>query len=259
MASSGSNSSFGSLQPNTLTRPIPLGRRNPFPPSAAFYMDPFQEGAGKGDAKGGAKGAKGAAKGGAKGAKGAKGDANSVKGVKGAHRRPFEAEWNDQSIWTLYFYGEGNFWGIFSNFFYIVFQYDGHRMYWSEQAFMWEKYKLFDPQNEVLRDAILNARNPGQVKELGRSVPNYVDEVWANARPRAMFNVLKEKFGQDEELKALLLRTGDRVLAEAAQKDRVWGIGLSVEQAQAGVPWRGDNLLGYTLMDVRNFFRAQMP
>ena len=48
-----------------------------------------------------------------------------------------------------------------------------------------------------------------------------------------------------------LKSTGDSILAEAAPNDLIWGIGLSVSDAQKGGIWRGSNLLGETLMKVR--------
>ena len=48
--------------------------------------------------------------------------------------------------------------------------------------------------------------------------------------------------------------TGDRVLVEASPLDRVWGIGLAVDDEAAASParWRGRNLLGFALMEVRD-------
>jgi hypothetical protein len=50
-----------------------------------------------------------------------------------------------------------------------------------------------------------------------------------------------------------LLGTGDRVLVEASPVDSVWGIGLAAADEKALNPrtWRGLNLLGFALMDVR--------
>ena len=61
------------------------------------------------------------------------------------------------------------------------------------------------------------------------------------------------KFGQNDELKKLLLETGDSVLAECAVKDRIWGIGLSMinPDRMDRACWKGQNLLGYALMMVR--------
>jgi ribA/ribD-fused uncharacterized protein len=43
------------------------------------------------------------------------------------------------------------------------------------------------------------------------------------------------------------------VLVEASPLDRVWGIGLAADHEAAASPsrWRGRNLLGFALMEVR--------
>lgn len=48
--------------------------------------------------------------------------------------------------------------------------------------------------------------------------------------------------------------TKDAVLAECAVKDRIWGIGLSMNDPKRVIleQWKGQNLLGYTLMMVRD-------
>ena len=55
----------------------------------------------------------------------------------------------------------------------------------------------------------------------------------------------------------LLLETGDSVLAECAVKDRIWGIGLSMVDANRldMSKWKGQNLLGFALMEVRRMLR----
>ena len=49
------------------------------------------------------------------------------------------------------------------------------------------------------------------------------------------------------------MATGDAILAECAVKDRIWGIGLSIKDKRRFdlKEWRGQNLLGYALMEVR--------
>ena len=68
----------------------------------------------------------------------------------------------------------------------------------------------------------------------------------------------KAKFGQNADLKAFLLSTGDALLAEASPYDKIWGIGLSREQAMNGTveQWQGENLLGCVLMDVRDWLKT---
>lgn len=68
-----------------------------------------------------------------------------------------------------------------------------------------------------------------------------------------IYQGLMAKFSQNDELKSLLLGTGDSILAECAVKDRIWGIGLSMKDADRldKAKWNGQNLLGYALMMTR--------
>ena len=66
------------------------------------------------------------------------------------------------------------------------------------------------------------------------------------------------KFGQHRKLKEYLLGTGDQVLVEASPVDTIWGIGLDRDGKHAKNPdrWRGLNLLGFALMEVREQLRG---
>ncbi len=61
------------------------------------------------------------------------------------------------------------------------------------------------------------------------------------------------KFSQNDVLLTYLLSTTPRVLVEASPRDSVWGIGISERDLLASRPseWKGLNLLGFALMDVR--------
>jgi ribA/ribD-fused uncharacterized protein len=61
------------------------------------------------------------------------------------------------------------------------------------------------------------------------------------------------KFTQNDDLGRFLASTSNRVLVEASRLDRVLGIGLDASDERAGSParWRGLNLLGFALMEVR--------
>ena len=62
------------------------------------------------------------------------------------------------------------------------------------------------------------------------------------------------KFTQHPDLGRFLAGTGPRVLVEASPSDRIWGIGLRASHPDAARPsrWRGLNLLGFALMNVRD-------
>lgn len=53
----------------------------------------------------------------------------------------------------------------------------------------------------------------------------------------------------------------DLVLVEASPVDRVWGIGLAKDDKRATTPsrWRGLDLLGFALMEVRAQLERATP
>jgi ribA/ribD-fused uncharacterized protein len=77
--------------------------------------------------------------------------------------------------------------------------------------------------------------------------------VWERERFGIVVEGSVHKFAADEELRAFLRGTGERVLVEASPLDRVWGTGLAATDERAADPerWRGPNLLGFALMEAR--------
>ena len=73
-----------------------------------------------------------------------------------------------------------------------------------------------------------------------------------------MLHSLLAKFHSCADSRTMLLETGSRVLAEASPRDCKWGIGLSKTKASAGLPWRGKNLLGETLYQVRRLIKKSL-
>ena len=96
-----------------------------------------------------------------------------------------------------------------------------------------------------------------QAKKLGRLVSNFDGAVWAEHSRRIVTEASEHKFSQNPHLKEFLLNTGDAVLVEASPYDTVWGIGLAATDPLALDPrsWKGDNLLGFSLMDARSALR----
>jgi ribA/ribD-fused uncharacterized protein len=58
-----------------------------------------------------------------------------------------------------------------------------------------------------------------------------------------------------ENIRRMLLATGDRYLVEASPFDRIWGIGFAEKDASANRRRWGANLLGKALVDVRKSLR----
>lgn len=90
---------------------------------------------------------------------------------------------------------------------------------------------------------------------------NFDEGVWDQEKVGIvrLGNILK--FSQSEELEGILLATNNRILVETSPYDRIWGIGLNEKSRHASDPsrWKGQNLLGYVLMDVRSILRGETP
>lgn len=124
-----------------------------------------------------------------------------------------------------------------------------------EQYMMAGKAQLFG--DEGRRKDILACSDPKQIKALGRKVRGFDQAVWDKFKYSIVLNGNWCKFSQNRELREFLLSTGDSVLVEASPYDRIWGIQLSADAPEAQNPfqWRGENLLGFALMEVRDELR----
>ena len=120
-----------------------------------------------------------------------------------------------------------------------------------EQYMMYQKAICFG--DTKIAEKILETTDVAQIKALGRKVSNYNETIWNGKRQIVVYKGLCAKF-QNPELKAKLKATGDAVLAECAVRDCIWGIGLSMTDPKRLEmdKWRGQNLLGFALMIVRD-------
>ena len=132
------------------------------------------------------------------------------------------------------------------------FEVDGVAYASAEHFMMAEKARLFG--DEAARIRILACRTPAEAKKLGRTVETFDDAVWETARSEIVVRANLAKFSQNLAMRDYLLATGNRVLVEASPVDRIWGIGLAANDMAALHPgaWRGLNLLGFALMEVRS-------
>ncbi|WP_040702481.1 NADAR family protein [Nocardiopsis ganjiahuensis] len=137
------------------------------------------------------------------------------------------------------------------------FTVDGVTYPTAEHFMMAGKARLFGDTEAAER--IVAAGHPRDAKTIGREVRGFDQEVWERERFEIVVRGNVAKFGQNEDLRAFLLDTGQRVLVEASPRDRVWGIGMGKENEKAEHPrfWRGRNLLGFALMEVRSRLSAQ--
>ena len=141
--------------------------------------------------------------------------------------------------------------GCLSQFWPAPFVVEGVSYPAAEYWMMAQKARLFGDDEAV--DRVLRAKTPYDAKAAGRGVRGFVEERWAAARYGIGVAGNRAKFAQNAELRRYLLSTGAVALVEASPFDRVWGIGLADSDARARSPsrWRGANLLGFALMEVR--------
>ncbi|MDR3086618.1 MAG: NADAR family protein [Azoarcus sp.] len=127
----------------------------------------------------------------------------------------------------------------------------------AEQYMMYYKALLFeDTQSAWL---ILQETKPRLHQQLGRQVRGFDPEVWSDFREEIVFTGNVLKFSQHEDLRALLMITGDKLLVEASPIDSIWGIGLGEDDPlRLDIKnWKGLNLLGYALTRVREYLKAE--
>ena len=143
----------------------------------------------------------------------------------------------------------------FSQWYEIDFEVDGHKYNCAEQYMMAQKAWLF--KDYEIFGKILDATDPKEIKALGREVKNFDPKVWSQHKFAIVVKGNFSKFGCNPELKEFLLSTGDKVLVEASPYDKIWGIGM--KEGTPGIEnpanWKGENLLGFALMEVREELR----
>jgi len=142
--------------------------------------------------------------------------------------------------------------GCLSQWWPAPFTIDGAAYPTAEHWMMAAKARLFG-DDEALA-AALAAPDPKAAKAAGRAARGFDEQAWAAARFDLVIAGNLAKFRQHPKLGAFLAATRPRVLVEASPRDRIWGIGMSAGNPDASRPsrWRGTNLLGFALMNVRD-------
>ena len=145
----------------------------------------------------------------------------------------------------------------FSQWYMAPFVVDGKKYICAEQYMMEQKALLFN--NYDIAEKIMATENPSEHKSLGREIVGFNDVEWDKFKYEFVFKANLAKFSQNIELKEFLLSTGSKILVEASPYDQIWGIGLSATDEKATNPaqWRGQNLLGMALMQVRALLAAE--
>lgn len=140
----------------------------------------------------------------------------------------------------------------FSQWWPCEFEHNGNTYQSSEHWMMAEKARLFNDLEIV--EQVLEADSAAKAKALGRKVKGFDPIIWDKHKYEIVIKGNLLKFNQNEELKNYLIGTRNRILTEASPVDPVWGIGFASDHQNAQNPekWRGENLLGFALMEVRD-------
>ena len=150
------------------------------------------------------------------------------------------------------FFGPANPYGYFSQWYPAKFTINNIMYYNAEQYMMAEKAKLFG--DDYIYNQILKTTDPSICKQLGRQIKNFDEDLWKENCEKIVYNGNLAKFSQNIDLKKKLLDTKTAILAEASPYDKIWGVGLSVNNPDFKDPkkWKGTNYLGKALMKVRD-------
>ncbi|MGK0387838.1 MAG: ribA/ribD-fused uncharacterized protein [Maribacter sp.] len=167
----------------------------------------------------------------------------------------------DEQIKYLFFWGhtpnkDGSVGkSCFSQWWEEPFTVDGKTYLSAEHWMMVGKAKLFDV---TMVDKVLSASSPDLAKKLGRQIKNFDSKLWNEEKYEIVKQGNIHKFSQNEEIKTFLLRTNDRILVEASPYDKIWGIGMSQNNDNSSNPalWKGENLLGFALMEARYYLKS---
>ncbi|MCU7374866.1 NADAR family protein [Paucibacter sp. O1-1] len=139
--------------------------------------------------------------------------------------------------------------GRFSNLFKRPIEFEGEIFETSEHAY--QAGKARKPQ---VREWILAAPSPALVAMAAHGLYWWdIRSDWSKIKFDRMRDVLRAKFSQHEDLRELLLSTGNARLVEAATVDN------TVNRTWGEVKGVGKNMLGKLLMEVREELRAAAP
>ncbi len=166
-----------------------------------------------------------------------------------------------ETIKYIFFWGHTNKNGeeigkfVFSQWYPSAFTVEGIEYKTTEHWMMAHKAKLFNDQEAF--DRVIKTEKAAEVKAIGRQIKNFDEAKWNEAKYEIVKTGNVHKFSQNEKLKTYLLDTSDRVIVEASPTDAIWGIGLAQDAKRIENPhtWRGLNLLGFALMEARDFLR----
>ena len=160
-----------------------------------------------------------------------------------------EEQQEEAPLDPILFYSKKPEYREFSNFYVEPFKAedtDGTEKLWASIEHYFQAQKF--PEDPAYREKIRTAPTPEKAKLLGSNKAKKIDPQWDTKRDDVMRKALYAKFSQNEQLRNLLLSTGNRDLIEDNQADSYWG---------RGADGLGKNRLGILLMELRSNLRKE--
>ncbi len=157
------------------------------------------------------------------------------------------------------FFHENKDYGCFSNWYHAEFDYGREHFVNSEQFMMYQKVMMFRKYD--LATQIMETANPAACKKIaGQKFPEFDPDLWERTCKTIVKRGVKAKFVQNPDILEILLETGTAIIAECSPYDTKWGIGIDISDPDRNViaKWKGKNLLGRILMEVRDEIRQEM-
>jgi ribA/ribD-fused uncharacterized protein len=143
---------------------------------------------------------------------------------------------------VINFYSTTGEYGCFSNFSRHAVFLAGKRWPTTEHFFQAQKFRGTEHE-----EAVRLAKTPREAANMGRDRKRPLRKDWESAKDQVMLEAVRAKFTQHDDLKAILLGTGDAKLVEHTENDSYWG---------DGGDGSGKNRLGQILMQVREELKA---
>lgn len=134
-----------------------------------------------------------------------------------------------------------------------------------EQYMMWAKASFF--QDNLVAEAILTKRmkyadekDQAYYKRMGRKVRNFDSTLWDSAKESIVKHGLRLKFSPGSKVHKELMSYPGKTFVEASPYDAIYGIkmGMWDEGVENPANWKGENLLGKWLTDLRDEFEEEL-
>jgi ribA/ribD-fused uncharacterized protein len=142
------------------------------------------------------------------------------------------------------FYSTKDAYGCFSNFAAHSFRINNKVWRTSEHYFQAQKFAGTEHEEELRLVA-----SPMVAARMGRSRQRPLRKDWETVKDDIMREALRAKFTQNDDLKKILLETGDALIVEHTKNDSYWG---------DGGDGSGKNMLGLLLMELREELKNEM-